>query len=248
MPADISALLAAAKDYLSQSEAALRDELQACAQEAKLRRSSSCGIVGPLRFGTAGLRGREGGLNRMNRVVVARASWGLGRYLLDGGMSAAAHNGVVIGFDGRRMSRQFAEDTAAVLAALGVPCFLFPTVVPTPVCAYAVRALKAAAGVMVTASHNPPQDNGYKVYQSTGGQIILPHDSGIAAALTARRATSRAVTLRRSPGWSALHRPRVDLGGLPRRCGGGLSAPRGARSSPAGGGVLRHARRRSRLR
>lgn len=190
MPADISALLAAAKDYLSQEpEAALRDELLSlCAQveagQAEALVELRDRFSGPLRFGTAGLRGRvEGGLNRMNRVVVARASWGLGRYLLDGGMSAAAQNGVVIGFDGRRMSRQFAEDTAAVLAALGVPCFLFPTVVPTPVCAYAVRALKAAAGVMVTASHNPPQDNGYKVYQSTGGQIIPPHDSGIAACI-----------------------------------------------------------------
>ncbi|MCO4761173.1 MAG: phospho-sugar mutase [Myxococcales bacterium] len=133
-----------------------------------------------LRFGTAGLRGRiEGGTNRMNRVVVMQAAWGLGQYIKAGGMGVDAAQGVVIAFDGRRLSRQFAEDTAAVLAAMGVPSHLFPEVAPTPVCAYAVRHLGAAAGVMVTASHNPPDDNGYKVYQATGGQIIAPHDTGI---------------------------------------------------------------------
>ena len=91
--------------------------------------------------------------------------------------------GVVVGFDGRHYSRRFAEDTAAVLAGLGIPVWLFDGVVPTPLCAFAVRHLGAAAGVMVTASHNPPEDNGYKVYQATGGQIIAPQDTTIAACI-----------------------------------------------------------------
>ncbi|HAN32456.1 MAG TPA: phospho-sugar mutase [Myxococcales bacterium] len=184
----IEEFLSQADEYLRQEpEASLREELSELCTRAQAGDAVACEeladrFTGSLRFGTAGLRGRvEGGTNRINRVVVARASWGLGRHLLQGAMGVSADRGVVIGFDGRRMSRQFAEDTAAVLAALGVPCWLFPVVVPTPLCAYAVRALKAAAGVMVTASHNPPRDNGYKVYQATGGQIIAPHDSQIAS-------------------------------------------------------------------
>lgn len=139
-----------------------------------------------LEFGTAGLRGRVGaGTNRMNRVVVMRATWGLGRYLLDNttdhGTDAA--RGVVIGFDGRRTSRRFAEDTAAVLCGLGIPVHVFDDVQPTPVCAFAVRHLGAAAGVVITASHNPPDDNGYKAFWSRGSQIVPPQDTGIAAAI-----------------------------------------------------------------
>ncbi len=136
-----------------------------------------------LDFGTAGLRGSIGpGTACMNRVVIMRAAWGLGRALLasDGGLGRPASGGVVIGFDGRRLSRQFAEDTAAILNGLGIPVHLFDEVVPTPLCAFAVRHLQAAAGAMVTASHNPPEDNGFKVYQATGGQIIAPQDEVIA--------------------------------------------------------------------
>jgi len=141
---------------------------------------------GDLRFGTAGLRGSIGpGSNRMNRVVVMRAAWGLGRYLRDGagGDGALYTNGVVVGYDGRHFSRRFAEDTTAVLVGLGIPVHLFDDVQPTPVCAFAIRHLQAAAGVVVTASHNPPQDSGFKVFLSRGSQIIPPHDGGIAACI-----------------------------------------------------------------
>ncbi len=138
----------------------------------------------PLTFGTAGLRGRvEAGLSRMNRVVVIHASYGLGQYLLANRALGAATRGVVIAFDGRYSSRQFAEDTAAVLSGLGIVVHLFDDPMPTPVCAFAVTHLGAAAGVMVTASHNPPKDNGYKVYWENGAQIIPPHDVGIAACI-----------------------------------------------------------------
>lgn len=134
-----------------------------------------------LEFGTAGLRGAIGpGTACMNRVVVMRAAWGVGRAVVARQEGPGAQQGVVIGFDGRRMSRQFAEDTASVLAGLGVKAWIFDEVVPTPLCAFAVRHLGAAAGIMVTASHNPPEDNGFKVYHSTGGQIIPPQDGEIA--------------------------------------------------------------------
>lgn len=138
---------------------------------------------GPLEFGTAGLRGVIGaGESRMNRAVVRRTTLGLGRYLLAADPKSA-RRGVAIGYDGRRMSRELAEDAARVLAALGIVSYLSPIVCPTPVTAYAVTYLGAAAGVMVTASHNPPEYNGYKVYWSNGAQIIPPHDAGIAKAI-----------------------------------------------------------------
>ncbi len=143
-------------------------------------------FAAPLEFGTAGLRGRvEAGLGRMNRVVVIKATHGLGTWLLREPRLAARNRGVVVAFDGRHSSRQFAEDTAAVLAGLGIPVHLFPDPVPTPLCAFAVPHLSAAAGVMVTASHNPPRDNGYKVYRETGSQIIPPTDEAIAARIAA---------------------------------------------------------------
>ena len=141
-------------------------------------------FAGNLHFGTAGLRGRIGGGSaRMNRVVVMRAAWGLGSYLLAEGAESGIDptRGVVIGFDGRHYSRQFADDSAAVLAGLGIPVHLFDDVAPTPLTAFAITHLGAAAGVMVTASHNPPADNGYKVYMDSGAQIVPPWDAGIAA-------------------------------------------------------------------
>ncbi len=139
-------------------------------------------FAGPLEFGTAGLRGVIGaGETRMNRAVIRRTTFGLGQYLLADATLEAKRRGVVIGYDGRRMSRELAEDTASVLAALGIPSHLSPGVCPTPVAAYAVTRLGAAAGVMVTASHNPPEYNGYKAYWQNGAQIIPPQDKGIAA-------------------------------------------------------------------
>ena len=118
----------------------------------------------------------------MNRAVVLRTTDGLARYLQET-TPDAAKRGVVIGYDGRRLSREFAEDTACVLAGAGIHAHLFEHVVPTPLLAYAVTHLGCAAGVMVTASHNPPQYNGYKAYWGNGAQIIPPIDTGIAHAI-----------------------------------------------------------------
>jgi len=136
-----------------------------------------------LEFGTAGLRGVIGaGPNRMNRAVVRRTTAGLARYL-KAQMPDAARRGVVIGRDARRLSREFAEDTAAVLAAEGIRALYFADPVPTPVTAFAVRRMGSAGAVMITASHNPREYNGYKVYWENGAQIIAPHDRGIASAI-----------------------------------------------------------------
>jgi phosphomannomutase len=143
---------------------------------------------GRLEFGTAGLRGELGaGPMRMNRVLVAQAAAGLAAYLL----AREPHPTVVIGFDGRHNSAVFARDSAAILAGAGVEATILPRPLPTPVLAFAVRELRASAGIMVTASHNPARDNGYKVYLGggdDGAQIVPPADGEIAAEI-ARAAT-----------------------------------------------------------
>lgn len=154
-----------------------------------LERGDAAGLedrfAGNLRFGTAGLRGLLGaGPNRMNRKVVLRATAGLCAHVL-ANTPDAAERGICIGFDGRRMSREFADDAARVCAGMGFAVYTFADVVPTPLLAYACLAKRAAAGIMVTASHNPPEYNGYKVYWSNGAQIIAPQDTGIAAAIEA---------------------------------------------------------------
>ena len=140
---------------------------------------------GRLAFGTAGLRGELGaGPMRMNRVLVAQAAAGLARYLLDRASGAGAAPSVVIGFDARHNSEVFARDTATIMAGAGIRAILLPRALPTPVLAFAVRHLGTSAGVMVTASHNPPRDNGYKVYlggEDGGSQIVSPADAEIAA-------------------------------------------------------------------
>ncbi|QRY41733.1 phospho-sugar mutase [Microbacterium hominis] len=137
-----------------------------------------------LQFGTAGLRGRLGaGSNRMNRVLVSQAAAGFAAYLREKAGPDAAPL-VVIGYDGRRNSDVFARDSAELFAGAGLRAVLLPRMLPTPVLAFAVRHLGAAAGVMVTASHNPPDDNGYKVYlggADQGSQIVSPADAEIAA-------------------------------------------------------------------
>ncbi|MCC2521739.1 phospho-sugar mutase [Vibrio coralliilyticus] len=133
-----------------------------------------------LEFGTAGLRGKVGcGPNRMNRLVIQETATGLGHYLIKH-IQDAVKRGVVIGYDGRPDSKQFAHDTASVLTSLGIKVYLTHDVAATPIAAFGVRHFNAAAAVVVTASHNPPEYNGFKVYWENGAQIIPPHDSGIA--------------------------------------------------------------------
>ncbi len=156
---------------------------------------------GRLEFGTAGLRGALGpGPNRMNRAVVTRAAAGLAAYL-----HAATPGGetrpVVIGYDARHKSDAFARDTAEVLEGAGIHALVLPHALPTPVLAYAIRHLGAAAGVMVTASHNPPQDNGYKVYLGDGTQIVPPSDSDISRHIDAVGAVR---DVSRGDGWTTL--------------------------------------------
>jgi len=139
---------------------------------------------GTLEFGTAGLRGALGaGPNRMNRVVVLRAAAGLVAYLKQQG--AEPGDTVVIGYDARHNSDVFATDTAEVVTGAGLRALLLPRPLPTPLLAFAITDLGCVAGVMVTASHNPPQDNGYKVYLGDGSQIVPPADAEIAACIAA---------------------------------------------------------------
>jgi phosphomannomutase len=136
---------------------------------------------GTLEFGTAGLRGRLGpGCNRMNRVVVSRAAAGLASYLTQNGGTS-----VVVGYDARRNSDIFARDTAQIMMGAGISALLLPKALPTPILAFAIRELGCSAGVMVTASHNPPEDNGYKVYLGDGSQIVQPVDAEISARIAA---------------------------------------------------------------
>ena len=172
------------------------------------------GFTGSLTFGTAGLRGKMGaGPNRMNRAVVIRAAAGLSRFLseeLPDGFT------VVVGYDGRHGSKQFAHDTAAVVEAAGGHALLFNQETPTPVVAFALRHLGADAAVMVTASHNPATDNGYKVYlggrvvegSGQGAQIVPPYDSRIFECIES--VTSASGVPRADGGWETLGGNVVD--------------------------------------
>ncbi len=146
-----------------------------------------------LAFGTAGLRGKVGaGPNRMNRLVIQETATGLGQYLLEQ-VNNADTRGVIVGYDGRIDSKQFAHDTASVLTAMGIKVYLTAKVAATPIVAFGVKKFNAAAAVVVTASHNPPEYNGFKVYWENGAQIIPPHDAGIASKID--QATSKPLTL-----------------------------------------------------
>lgn len=187
-------------------DAAAADDAGAAAAAADLADRFS----GPLEFGTAGLRAALGaGPNRMNRAVVRRTAAGLADYLLHTASGAYVPRAVV-GFDARHNSDVFALDTAAVFTAAGIETFLMPAMLPTPVLAWAVRALGCEAGVMVTASHNPPQDNGYKVYlggravadAGQGAQIVAPMDRDIAGRID-HTAPLSSIALADS-GWTVL--------------------------------------------
>jgi len=192
-------------------------------------------FAGALEFGTAGLRGVLGaGPNRINRAVVIRTTWALAQYLLARNVDAKKR-GVVIGFDGRKMSREFASEVAGVLAAEGIPSHVFEGLVPTPLTAFGVTHLSAAAGVMITASHNPPEFNGYKLYWGDGAQIVPPIDVDIAN-LILRAPAAREV--RRIP------RAEAEKSGLYRALDGTverayLDAVRGLEVNPGGARDLR---------
>lgn len=164
-----------------------------------------------LAFGTAGLRGRLGaGSNRMNRVLVAQAAAGLAAYVVE---QTGPGRVIVVGYDGRRNSDVFARDSAEIFAGAGLRAILLPRLLPTPVLAFAVRYFGAAAGVMVTASHNPRDDNGYKVYlggADAGSQIVTPADALIAAHISAVAAAGDIRALNRSTAYKIADEDVVD--------------------------------------
>jgi phosphomannomutase len=208
MPETMEPLYAAARAWRDDDpDATTRAELDAVLARATGGDESAAAdladrMAGLLEFGTAGLRGALGaGPNRMNRSVVIRAAAGLTAYLMDEG-GVGGHPTVVIGFDARYNSDVFARDTAAVVVAAGGRALLLPQPLPTPVLAFAIRHLGADAGVMVTASHNPPQDNGYKVYLGDGSQIVPPADAQIASHIA--RVERVADVPRAHEGWETL--------------------------------------------
>lgn len=164
---------------------------------------------GRLQFGTAGLRGRlQAGPMGMNRVLVAQAAAGLAQFL----KSYDSTPSIVIGYDGRKNSDIFARDTAEIMAGVGIKTHLLPRKLPTPVLAFAIQYLDCTGGVMVTASHNPPEDNGYKVYlgkANGGGQIVSPADQQISALIN-QVATSSITELPRSQSFTVLNDDVVD--------------------------------------
>ena len=178
---DASDLIAVARQWIvDDPDPVTRAELEAVIDSNDVDELSER-MAGSLQFGTAGLRGVvAAGSNRMNRAVVIRTTRGLADYLLGRGDTDAP---VIVGTDARLSSLTFLEDTVAVLAAAGIPVRFFDEPVPTPLVAYAARLVEAQAAVVITASHNPPRDNGYKVYDRNGAQIIPPVDGEIAAAI-----------------------------------------------------------------
>jgi phosphomannomutase len=187
----------AAKDPDPATAAALTELLQLAEDgSAAANQELADSFSGTLQFGTAGLRAALGpGPNRMNRVVVRRAAAGLAAFLTNavGEAAPGTRPRAVVGYDARHNSDIFAEETAAIFTAAGIDTFLMPAALPTPLLAFAVRALDCDGGVMVTASHNPPQDNGYKVYlgrhaveeSGRGAQIVAPYDARIASRIEA---------------------------------------------------------------
>ncbi|MBX6391493.1 MAG: phospho-sugar mutase, partial [Frankia sp.] len=221
MAEDSAGLVAAARAWLAADpDPADRAELAALVAAAEradeqAEAELAARFAGPLRFGTAGLRGpMRAGPAGMNTAVVRRAAAGLASWLRGRAGDGRAPV-VVIGYDARHRSAAFARDSARVFVAAGLRALLAPEPAPTPVLAYAVRHLAADAGVMVTASHNPPADNGYKVYlgghpddAATGAQLVGPADAEIEAAIAA--APPAAEIPLADSGWATLGDDVVD--------------------------------------
>ena len=208
-------LFTTAQNWLNQDpDQETRAELEQLIAEAKAGKADAQAELanrfnGRLQFGTAGLRGRlQAGSMGMNRVLVAQAAGGLAEYL----KGYDKEPSIVIGYDGRKNSDVFAHDTAEIMAGAGIKAYLLPRKLPTPVLAYAIQYFDTTAGVMVTASHNPPEDNGYKVYlgkANGGGQIVSPADKEIAA-LIDKVATGNIKDLPRSQNFTVLSDEIVD--------------------------------------
>jgi phosphomannomutase len=197
----MSELLAKAQSWLDQDpDPVTRSELQKLIDDENLTELENR-FGSRLEFGTAGLRGELGaGPNRMNRVLVAQAAAGIGRYLKPGAS-------VVIGFDGRINSDIFAKDSAEILSGMGLTVYLLDELCPTPLISFATRFLNVSAGIMVTASHNPPRDNGYKVYLGgsfNGSQIITPVDTEIANEIKTVAETETFGSLPKSSNYSII--------------------------------------------
>jgi phosphomannomutase len=216
---DAASLFSRARDWAAQdpdpaTAAALRALLQQAEDgSAAAGQELADSFSGTLQFGTAGLRAALGpGPNRMNRVVVRRAAAGLAAFLTGavGDAAPGTRPRAVVGYDARHNSDIFAEETAAIFTAAGIEVFLMPAALPTPLLAFAVRALDCDGGVMVTASHNPPQDNGYKVYlgrhaveeSGRGAQIVAPYDARIAEQIAAVGALDSIAVA--ADGWTVL--------------------------------------------
>lgn len=211
----MNAFFSKAQDWLNQDpDQETRAELEQLLSQAKSGNAEAQAELtsrfdGRLQFGTAGLRGRlQAGSMGMNRVLVAQAAGGLAAYLKDYDKTPS----IVIGYDGRKNSDVFARDTAEIMAGAGIKAYLLPRKLPTPVLAYAIQYFDTTAGVMVTASHNPPEDNGYKVYlgkANGGGQIVSPADKDIAA-LIDKVAAGNIADLPRSQDFTILNDEIVD--------------------------------------
>lgn len=206
-----SALLEEIADWIQEDpDPATQEQLRELLRTENEPELRSC-FSGFLEFGTAGLRGPIGpGPSRMNRAVVTKTAAGLARYMKRNHLTS-----VVIGRDARYGSEDFTRDTAEIMMGAGFTVFVLPRPLPTPVLAFAVRNLKCDVGIMVTASHNPPQDNGYKVYlggtvngiRYEGSQIISPADSEISADIAAIESLR---SLPRAQGWKILDESQVD--------------------------------------
>lgn len=214
-----AALVATAEAWLAQDpDEETRTELLGLVESARAEDEAAVAelhdrFATRLQFGTAGLRGRiEAGSNRMNRVLVSQAAAGLAAYLVEQAPEGVTPS-IVIGYDGRKNSAVFATDTAELMAGAGVRAILLPRLLPTPVLAFAVRFFEASAGVMVTASHNPPADNGYKVYlggEHHGSQIVSPADAAIASHIEHVASTALVPELPRSTAYEIAGDDVVD--------------------------------------